>query len=31
MHLLFVEHTRLRNGKTIYEPDYRFDLFEDPA
>ena len=31
VHELLMEHTRLRNNKTIVEPDYRLDLFEDPA
>jgi hypothetical protein len=31
VHDLLLEHTRLHNIKTIYEPDYRLDLFEDPA
>jgi hypothetical protein len=31
VHELLLEHTGLRNIKTIYEPDYRLDLFEDPA
>jgi predicted TPR repeat methyltransferase len=29
VHELLMEHTRLRNTKTIIEPDYRLDLFED--
>lgn len=29
VHDLLVEHTRLLNRKTIIEPDYRLDLFED--
>ena len=29
VHKLLTEHTRLRNTKTIIEPDYRLDLFED--
>jgi predicted TPR repeat methyltransferase len=31
VHELLLEHTRLRNIKTIYEPDYRLDLFEDSS
>lgn len=31
VHELILGHTRLRNIETIYEPDYRLDLFEDPA
>ena len=31
VHELLLEHTRLHNEVTIYEPDYRLDLFEDPA
>jgi predicted TPR repeat methyltransferase len=31
VHELLLEYTRLRNIKTIYESDYRLDLFEDPA
>jgi predicted TPR repeat methyltransferase len=31
VHELLLEHTRLHNIKGIYEPDYRLDLFEDPA
>ena len=31
VHELLLEHTRLHNSKTIVEPDYRLDLFEDPA
>jgi len=31
VHELLMEHTRLQNNKTIYEPDYRLDLFENPA
>ena len=31
VHELLQEHTRLHNEKTIIEPDYRLDLFEDPA
>ena len=29
VHELLLEHTRLRNIKTIVEPDYRLDLSED--
>jgi predicted TPR repeat methyltransferase len=29
VHDLLVEHTRLQNKETIFEPDYRLDLFED--
>ena len=31
VHELLLGHTRLHNSKTIVEPDYRLDLFEDPA
>jgi hypothetical protein len=31
VHELLLRHTRLHNAKTIVEPDYRLDLFEDPA
>ena len=31
VHELLMRHTRLQNTKTIVEPDYRLDLFEDPA
>ena len=31
VHELLLRHTRLHNTKTIVEPDYRLDLFEDPA
>jgi chemotaxis methyl-accepting protein methylase len=31
LHELLLEHTRLHNKVTIYEADYRLDLFEDPA
>jgi hypothetical protein len=31
VHELLLGHTRLHNIKAIYEPDYRLDLFEDPA
>lgn len=31
VHELLLGHTRLRNVETIYEPDYRLDLFEDPV
>ena len=31
VHELLLEHTRLRNTKTIYDPDYRLDLFGDQA
>jgi len=31
VHELLVKHTRLLNTKTITEPDYRLDLFEDGA
>jgi hypothetical protein len=30
VHELLLEHTLLRTIKTIYEPDYRLDLFEEP-
>lgn len=29
VHELLMQHTRLQNTKTIIEPDYRLDLFED--
>lgn len=29
VHELLTEHTRLKNTKTIVEPEYRLDLFED--
>jgi predicted TPR repeat methyltransferase len=31
VHELLMRHTRLQNTRTILEPDYRLDLFEDPA
>ncbi len=31
VHKLLIRHTRLQNTRTIVEPDYRLDLFEDPA
>ena len=31
VHELLMEHTRLQNKEDIVEPDYRLDLFEDPA
>jgi predicted TPR repeat methyltransferase len=31
VHGLLVEHTRLPNTRTITEPDYRLDVFEDGA
>jgi predicted TPR repeat methyltransferase len=31
VHELLMQHTRLQNRKTIIEPDYRLDLFEDTA
>jgi len=31
VHELLMRHTRLQNTRTIVEPDYRLDLFEDPA
>ncbi len=31
VHELLLGRTRLHNSKTIVEPDYRLDLFEDPA
>jgi predicted TPR repeat methyltransferase len=31
VHELLLGHTRLHNIKSLYEPDYRLDLFEDPA
>jgi predicted TPR repeat methyltransferase len=31
VHELLMKHTRLQNRKTIIEPDYRLDLFEDTA
>ena len=31
VHELLLQHTRLQNSKTIIEPDYRLDLFEDTA
>jgi predicted TPR repeat methyltransferase len=31
VHELLLGHTRLHNSKTNVEPDYRLDLFEDPA
>ena len=31
VHELLLGHTRLRNIETIYETDYRLDLFEDPV
>lgn len=31
VHALLLEHSRLANTKTIIEPEYRLDLFEDGA
>jgi cyclopropane fatty-acyl-phospholipid synthase-like methyltransferase len=31
VHELLLQYTRLQNTKTIIEPDYRLDLFEDTA
>ena len=31
VHELLLEYARLHNKQTIYEPDYRLDLFEVPA
>jgi len=31
VHELLAQNTRLQNEETIVEPDYRLDLFEDPA